>query len=140
MALRVLAPRPRGEWGEEEGNNDVSVVLELRYGAFSAILTGDAPLESEEDFLPRVLSSSSQVLKVGHHGSRTSTGPELLERINPETALISVGRRNRFGHPDREVLSRLQEAGVRVHRTDLGGSLVIRARRDGSYGISTRDR
>jgi competence protein ComEC len=136
VAVRVLAPRPRDDWGREEGNNDVSVVMELRYGAFSTLLTGDAPLESEERFIPLVLSASNQVLKVGHHGSRTSTGLELLERIHPEAALISVGRRNRFGHPDPEVLSRLQAAGVSIHRTDLGGSLVVRARRDGSYGIS----
>jgi competence protein ComEC len=120
---------------EEEGANAVSLVLELRYGRFSALLTGDAPTAVEEAILPGLKAAEVQVLKVGHHGSRTSTSPELLERISPEVALISVGARNRYGHPDPGILRRLEKGGVRVLRTDEEGTLVLRARRDGRYQV-----
>jgi len=136
MALRILAPDLGEEDGSDEGKNGASLVLEVRFGAFAALLTGDAPAASEERFLPELLSPRIQVLKVGHHGSSTSTTRELLERTNPETALISVGRRNRFGHPHKEVLARLRQTGAQVFRTDLGGPVVVRARRDGSYQVS----
>jgi competence protein ComEC len=133
MALRVLAPHE-----DEVGGSDAnlaSLVLELRYGDFGALLTGDAPSESEARFLSRVLSDRIQVLKVGHHGSATSTGLALLERLHPQTALISVGRRNRFGHPAQPVLTRLHQVGSEVFRTDRSGSVEIRVRRDGSYDL-----
>jgi competence protein ComEC len=143
VALRVIAPersrRGAGDAGED-GANGSSLVLEVRFGSFAALLTGDAPLSSEEDFLPRMLSSGVQVLKAGHHGSATSTGPELMERVRPEAVLISVGRRNRYGHPNGAVLERLWASGVEIFRTDQDGSLVVRARSDGSYRISTQRR
>lgn len=133
MALRILAPqRGDGVWTD---NNDASLVLEVKLGEFTALLTGDAPKESEVQFLPLVMASQIQVLKVGHHGSSTSTANELLEELHPEVALISVGRGNRFGHPTPEILRRLRGHGVRVHRTDLEGHLVVQVRRDGTYVI-----
>ena len=140
MALRVLAPGDREEDRADDDKNDASLVLEIRFGAFSALLTGDAPAASEERFLQRLLSPRVQVLKVGHHGSATSTTRELLERADPETALISVGNRNRFGHPHPAVLDLLRQAGTQVFRTDLGGVLVVRARRDGSHAVSAQYR
>ena len=136
MVLRVLAPEGEGEGREEDGANRASIVLEVRFGAFSALLTGDAPAESETRFLPRTLSPRINVLKVGHHGSSTSTSPGLLRRINPEVALISVGRRNRFGHPTAEVISRLRNGGTRIFRTDQVGALVVRAQEDGRFSVS----
>jgi competence protein ComEC len=141
VAVRVVGPEGEGREGAPrtagavDGSNDSSVVLEIRFGAFAALLTGDAPAAGELLFLPRLLSPRAQVLKVGHHGSHTSTSQELVERIRPETALVSVGLRNRYGHPHREVLDRLQEAGARVLRTDRDGTVVVRARRDGSYRV-----
>jgi competence protein ComEC len=141
VAVRVVGPEGEGREGAPrtagavDGSNDSSVVLEIRFGAFAALLTGDAPAAGELLFLPRLLSPRAQVLKVGHHGSHTSTSQELVERIRPETALVSVGLRNRYGHPHREVLDRLQEAGARVLRTDRNGTVVVRARRDGSYRV-----
>jgi competence protein ComEC len=143
VAVRVVGPEGQARMGDPrhagpvDGSNDSSIVLEIRFGAFTALLTGDAPAAAELLFLPRLLSPRVQVLKVGHHGSHTSTSRELLERTRPEMALVSVGARNRYGHPHREVLDRIQEAGVRVLRTDLDGTVVIRARRDGSYRVST---
>jgi competence protein ComEC len=148
IALRVLWPRraeiePDSEPDlelvdllAEEGANGASVVLEIRYGDFAALLTGDAPAAVEEEILPRVLSPGVRVIKVGHHGSRSSTSPELLERISPDLAVISVGRRNRYGHPHDEVLRRLESEGVRILRTDRNGIVSIRAREDG--GLSVR--
>jgi len=140
MALRVLAPEAEGGGGADEGNNGVSLVVEVRFGAFSALLAGDAPVSSEVRLLPRILSDRVQVLKIGHHGSSTSTSRELLERADPETALISVGRRNQFGHPHSGVLARLRDTGSLVFRTDLAGTLVVRARRDGGYRVSSQHR
>jgi competence protein ComEC len=131
IALRVLWPP-----GEEDlGNNEASVVLELRFGAFSILLTGDAPSEVEEALLPALLSPEFQILKIGHHGSNTSTSPELLERLSPEVALISVGRRNRYGHPHSSVIQRLEASGVEIFRTDEDGTVIIKARRDGLFRI-----
>jgi competence protein ComEC len=85
----------------------------------------------------RLLSPRFQILKVGHHGSSTSTSRALLDRADPEVALISVGRRNRFGHPAPGVLGRLSARGTRILRTDIHGTLVVKARRDGSYRFRT---
>lgn len=136
MALRVLAPEGEGKTGEEDGANGASIVLEVKFGGFSALMTGDAPAASEARFLPRALSPRIDVLKVGHHGSSTSTSPGLVSRIEAEVALISVGRRNRFGHPAPEVLSRLGNRGARIYRTDQVGALVVRAREDGRFTVS----
>jgi len=76
-----------------------------------------------------------EVLKVGHHGSTTSTDPVLLAATHPRVALVSVGRGNRFGHPSQEVLSRLRRFGVEVHRTDREGTLRVLGRRDGSFVV-----
>jgi competence protein ComEC len=138
MAIRVLAPEDSLPGVDEEGNNAASVVLEIRFGAFAAILAGDAPALSEGVFLPRIRSERVQLLKVGHHGSSTSTTPALLRRIHPMVALISAGRRNRFGHPHPEVLSLLAEHDVQVFRTDRHGTLTVRARPDGSYTVSAQ--
>jgi competence protein ComEC len=133
--LRVLnsleLDRPTGAGGDVVNEN--SLVVLLTFGGFSALLTGDAPVEVEEAALRT--SGPAEVLKVGHHGSRTSTSPELLERIRPGLAVISVGRGNRYGHPHDPVLARLEAAGVDVYRTDRNGTVSVRARRDGSYRV-----
>jgi competence protein ComEC len=139
VALRVLSPaRDKGDSGAPEDvqdANDASLVLELRFGSFAALLTGDAPLSAEASFVGEMLSERTQLLKVGHHGSATSTSRELLARSAPEVAIISVGRRNRYGHPHPVILGRLEGTGVRVFRTDRSGTLVVKARRDGSYRV-----
>jgi competence protein ComEC len=114
--------------------NDVSVVLLVRYGAFAVLLTGDAPRAVEED-LPATVGSV-QVLKVGHHGSETSSSDALLAALRPEVALVSAGRGNRFGHPHPGAVARLEAVGAKVHRTDLEGDLTVRGREDGSWTLS----
>lgn len=117
-------------------SNAQSVVLLVRYGEFEALLTGDAPVEVEEAILSD-LPSELEILKVGHHGSNTSTSPSLLAQTSPALAVISVGARNRYGHPHGEVVSRIIDSGARVLRTDLSGDIVIRARRSGLYEVRT---
>ena len=127
-------PTPTSYRGTD--SNAQSVVLLVRYGEFEALLTGDAPVDVEEAILDD-LPSDLEVLKVGHHGSNTSTSALLLARTSPELAVISVGARNRYGHPHPDVVSRIIESGARVLRTDLSGDIVIRARRSGLHDVRT---
>jgi competence protein ComEC len=119
VRVRVLAPEQDYVPAATPGNND-SLVLQMRYGATSALLEGDAESPSEERMLARG-DLRSDLLKVGHHGSRTSTTPEFLAAVAPGWAAISVGHRNFYGHPRREVLEELQGAHARTYRTDLLG-------------------
>lgn len=108
-------------------NNDGSIVARLIYGKHSFLLTGDASKETEEILIakynPKVLES--EFLKVGHHGSETSTSLNLLKVVKPKYALISSGKDNKYGHPHNEVLERLSSFGVEILRTDTLGTIVI---------------
>ncbi len=119
IRIRVLAPEPGYRPAASPGNND-SLVLQMRYGNTHALLEGDAESPSEERILARG-GIQSDFLKVGHHGSRTSTTPDFLAAVSPSWAAISVGRRNFYGHPRPEILSELQNARVRTFRTDTLG-------------------
>ncbi|HAP93822.1 MAG TPA: hypothetical protein DCM26_04270, partial [Desulfotomaculum sp.] len=115
-----------------EDVNDYSVVCKLTDGNVNFLFTGDAGGPAEA-----ALSGDlqSQILKVGHHGSRTSTSSTFLSRVNPEVAVISVGADNSYGHPTPETLQRLSDAGAKVYRTDLNGSVVVTT--DGkTYSVS----
>jgi len=105
-----------------EGNN-YSAVLHLKYGSNSFLFTGDAETESENDMIASGADLQSTVLKVGHHGSSSSTSDAFLNAVNPKYAVISVGP-NSYGHPTEEVLNRLSQHGIRVFRTDVSGSIV----------------
>lgn len=109
--------------GSDDNNN--SVVLRLRYGEFCALLTGDIEAPAEQELVSSGNVSRCSVLKVGHHGSDTSTTPAFLDAVAPRVALISAGVDNRFGHPSPEVVERLQDAGVRIFRTDTHGSIEL---------------
>ncbi|HEX6747920.1 MAG TPA: DNA internalization-related competence protein ComEC/Rec2 [Longimicrobium sp.] len=106
--------------------NDISAVIRLRYGAFSMLLTGDAPDFVEHALVARYGQNlRSAVLKAGHHGSRTASSEEFLETVDPALAVISCGRRNKYGHPAPETLARLRAEGIEVARTDEDGTVVI---------------
>jgi competence protein ComEC len=120
MQISVLAPLADYHPGPEPSNND-SLVLHLAFGATSALLEGDAEAPIEQAMLGEQGLASS-LLKVGHHGSITSTRPEFLARVAPLWAVISCGPHNRYGHPRGEVLEELQTAHVRTFRTDLNGA------------------
>jgi competence protein ComEC len=133
--LEVLHPPVPGPGVPPLDANDRSVVIRVTYGAFSLLLTGDVESAGEAMLLDSGDLRPTQVLKVAHHGSRTSTSPGFLEVARPEVAVIPVGRRNRYGHPDPGVLARLDSAGATIHRTDLEGTVRIVARPDGSYRV-----
>ncbi len=109
------------QWGHDI--NEDSIVLLVRYGGFEALLTGDIGLPAELALQGRI--GRVDVLKVGHHGSKGSTGEEWLEELAPSTAIISVGL-NRYGHPAAGVIERLDRHGVSVWRTDHEGDVTIR--------------
>ncbi len=119
--VEVLAPCPGPD--PALSTNDSSFVFKVTYGARSVLLTGDLEREGEAALLASAGASlRADVLKVGHHGSKTSSSGALLDAVRPEWAAISCGVRNRFGHPAAEVLSALEARGVLIHRTDLHGS------------------
>ena len=118
--IRVLAP-DAGSLATRR--NDESLVMKLVYGNTSVLLEGDAERKSEERIIQE--QPEADLLKVAHHGSATSTIPQLLATVHPRFALISVGERNSYGHPRRNVLARLAEAHVQTYRTDLDGAVTF---------------
>jgi competence protein ComEC len=107
-------------------SNEHSVVLHLRHGACSMLLTGDAEIDSERRMVARYGPLlKADVLKVGHHGSGTSSSEEFLQAVAPGQAVITVGRLNRFRHPKHSVLARLAAMNTRVHRTDTHGAIIL---------------
>jgi competence protein ComEC len=136
MAVEFLHPERIG--AAESDPNDLSVVMRVSYGEFSALLTGDATALVES----RLLRSAgpelrAHVLKLGHHGSATSTTPAFLEATSPRLAIVSAGSGNRYGHPHRPVIDRLDAVGVRVLRTDRHGTIVVRGYGDGKVEVRT---
>jgi len=112
--------------------NDGSIIARLSYGDTSVMLTGDATKKTEEIILKNNSKSklASTILKVGHHGSRTSTSDEFVKAVAPEYALISDGKSNNYGHPHRETLDILGKIGAKILRTDLSGTVIVKS--DGS--------
>jgi len=110
--------------------SDNSLVLSLSYGEVSFLLTGDITRDAELDILSRGHDISTSVLKLGHHGSATSSSSHFLEASNPEIAIVSAGRNNRFNHPSYSTLIRLQEAGLPHFNTAHHGAIIIHARQD----------
>jgi competence protein ComEC len=116
--------------------NDYSAVFRLGYGRFGALFTGDAPRSVENALVAlHDTALAAAFLKVGHHGSRTATGDSLLNAARPRLAIMSVGNRNRYGHPDPGVIDRLVRHGVRILRTDRNGSIVVRVAPDGEMTL-----
>lgn len=106
-----------------EDTNDTSIILKITYGETSFLFTGDAEYDGEHAVLDRGADLSATVLKVGHHGSDTSTCYPFLRTVMPQYAVISVGAGNSYGHPADDTLSKLRDAGVEVFRTDLQGDI-----------------
>ncbi len=120
--FEVLSPPQDWDAGEKARNDD-SLVLRVVYGETAALLEGDAEKRMERRLA--ALGPRADLLKVAHHGSATSTQPELLAAVQPRYAVISVGARNPFGYPKVQVLERLHEAGVRTYRTDTMGAVTF---------------
>lgn len=105
--------------------NNSSLVLRLVCGETALLFTGDAEREEEQDLLTAGCDLSATLLKVGHHGSDSSTSYPFLREVMPRYAVLSVGADNPYGHPDENTLSRLRDAGVQVFRTDLQGDITV---------------
>ena len=106
-----------------KSSNDSSNVLKLTYHNFSVLFTGDLPQTQEKYLLNKNIAST--ILKVAHHGSKTSSSQEFLEHVRPQLAIISVGKYNSFGHPSKEVLDRLNNLPTKILRTDEKGAIII---------------
>jgi beta-lactamase superfamily II metal-dependent hydrolase len=127
--LRVLYPESDVSYLPSDKTNEGGIVLELVYGESEMLLMADVGFGVENRL--RSLDTeelNSEVLKVGHHGSRFSTSETFLAAVSPDTALISVSKNNTYGHPTAQTLSRLKNAGAEILRTDQEGTIVLRSR------------
>lgn len=116
-------------------NND-SIVMKLTYGTISFLFTGDAEREAESRIVNSGQNVSATILKVGHHGSDTSSTDNFLNKVNPKVAVISVGQSSQYGHPNQSVIDRLNKKGVDLYATKSHGNIVVTT--DGNkYTIST---
>lgn len=129
VVFEVLAPFNDVSGESSSEINETSVVGVLRHGENTFLLTGDAGKRTESRLLFESLARifDVDVLKVGHHGSNTSTHEEFLKIVSPEHAIIQVGKKNRYRHPSQGVLDGLAAAGAMVHRTDTDGDIRIRS-------------
>lgn len=136
LRLDVLSPSAAYRPGLAPQNDD-SLVLDARYGLASALLEGDAEASSEKSMLQAGEVRHATLLKAGHHGSRTSSTPAFLAAASPSAAVISVGRRNPFGHPRREVIAEFAGDRIPLYRTDLMGASSFFLTPDGSITAKT---
>lgn len=132
VVIDIIFPdRDVSSWATNNG----SVVARLSYGNTSIMLTGDAPIKTEQIILKNSLLKNSldelksTILKVGHHGSRNSSSLSFVQAVSPKYALISDGKDNKYGHPHQEVLDIFNQLGVKIFRTDMLGSIVMKCDR-----------
>lgn len=116
----ILAPKNH----DYESTNNYSIVQKLRFGNTSFIFTGDAEAISEMEMVKGGYDLQSDVLKVGHHGSKTSTCQAFLDKVNPKYAIISCGKDNKYKHPNKSTMDRLKAKNISVYRTDESGTIV----------------
>ena len=120
------------DYGNENDNSSV-IYTELNNHKF--LFMGDAGVEVEEDLIEKYNLQNIDVLKVGHHGSKTSSSKEFIDKVNPKYSIISVGKNNRYGHPNDSVLENLE--GSKIYRTDQDGSIMFRIKNN-KLRIETR--
>ena len=112
---------------EYDNENDNSNVIYTELGGYKFMFMGDAGIEKEKDILDKYSISNIDVLKVGHHGSKTSSSKEFINEIDPKYNIISVGKNNRYGHPNKEVLENLENS--KIYRTDQDGSIMFKIKK-----------
>ena len=110
---------------DEKNLNDTSIVLKVKHGTNTFLFMGDASTKIEKNLLNKDIKSD--VLKVGHHGSRYSTSLEFLKKVSPEYAVISIGENNTYKHPHEEILKRLEEQNIQIYRTDKQGTILAKS-------------
>ena len=107
-----------------DNENDNSNVIYTELNGYKFLFTGDASITTEKEILNKYNLPDIDVLKVGHHGSKTSSGKEFIDEINPKYSIISVGENNRYGHPNKEVIDNLIDS--KIYRTDQDGSIMFK--------------
>ncbi len=117
---------PEKDLIKENSINNNAIVGKLKYKDFSCLFTGDIEKIAEEKIIQEKSNIRSTVLKVAHHGSKTSSTDEFLDLVQPKMALIGVGKKNLFGHPSEETIEKLENRKVKVYRTDLDGEIKIK--------------
>ncbi|HEY3043440.1 MAG TPA: DNA internalization-related competence protein ComEC/Rec2, partial [Vicinamibacterales bacterium] len=122
--IEAQHPAP-ADWERQAVRNDDSVVLDVRWGDVSLLLTGDIGREVERTFGDETPPAAIRVLKAPHHGSLTSSSPEFLRAVEPQIAVFSAGRANHFGHPAPAVLQRYRDIGTAIFRTDQDGAITL---------------
>lgn len=108
-----------------ESLNNYSAVIKITYGNSKFLFTGDAEKLSEKEILNKNYDISCDVLKVGHHGSTSSSSKPFLDKVSPKIAIISCGKNNDYGHPHRETVDELKKRNIQIYRTDIDGSIVL---------------
>lgn len=132
--LQIMVLFPNKQLISENPLNNNSLVFKLIYKEFSVLFTGDIEEIAEKELINTYAKSSilkSTVLKVAHHGSKSSSIDTFLKKVNPKIALIGVGKNNLYGHPNENVIKRLKDIGARIYRTDLMGEIIIRVNKRG---------
>jgi competence protein ComEC len=120
LAMKVL--NPSNLTGTTNNN---SIVISLTYGSIDFLFTGDAEKEAEAEMLANGILGHAEILKVGHHGSRTASSPAFLAVVKPEAAVYSAGVGNSYGHPHAEIILALQDMGAKIYGTDVNGTIDI---------------
>ena len=123
VVLKIIYPEESLEGQTVKNPNNSSVVMMLDYKETEILLVGDIEAKVEKELLDDDIDAD--ILKVGHHGSKTSTTANFLERISPQVAFVEVGSKNKFGHPSPEVIQRLENSGIKYYRTDLDGHMEV---------------
>ena len=108
-----------------ENTNDYSIVIKIIFKENSFLFEGDASAISEMEMVKKGLNSKADVLKIGHHGSKTSTCENFLTAVNPKYAIISVGKNNSYNHPNKATMDRLESKNIPVYRTDENGTIIV---------------
>lgn len=138
IRLEVLWPDKNNLISENTLNNN-SLVFNLKYNNFSMLFTGDIEEIAEKaiikEYKEDLQTLNATVLKVPHHGSKTSSTKEFLEVVSPKVCLIGVGENNNFGHPNNEVIGRIENMGIKIYRTDKMGEITITINRKGKFSI-----
>jgi competence protein ComEC len=135
LRILVLSP-PEQRFGDDPNLN--SIVLRISYGSVNFLFTGDMGGEAEDALLNTSYPLDAQVLKVGHHGSEYASSGAFLARVHPDVAVIEVGKDNPYGHPHKQTLLNLADAGAAIYRTDRDGTVLVRS--DGAtYSVTTED-
>ena len=130
---------PNGNLITDNVLNNNSIVCKLYYKDFSILFTGDIEEIAEKQILNEYRNNlnllNSTVLKIGHHGSKTSSTVDFIKAVKPTIALIGVGENNKFGHPDNDVIERLEKNGVRIYRTDTMGEIILTVNNKGKFKV-----